>query len=806
MILKEIDHMSSIIEGYTYDIFISYRQKDNKGDMWVSEFVESLKTELESTFKEEISVYFDINPHDGLLETYDVDASLKDKLKCVIFIPVISRTYCDPKSFAWEHEFKAFVEQASKDQFGLKVKLPNGNVAGRVLPVQIHDLDKEDIAMCESVTGSVLRGIEFIYKSAGVNRPLLPKEENPQENLNHTNYRDQINKAANAIKDIITAIQYFSPQKEETPQEVAKPASVPQKSNKAPIIAGSVIASALIILGILFIPRLFKPAEELEKSIAVLPFFNDSSDPENAYFINGAMDEILNNLQKIKELRVLSRTSVEQYRGSDRPPIPRIARELDVNYIIEGSGQKYGNQYILRVQLIFGKNERHLWADSYEKEILGPKEIYAIHSEIAQSIASELKVILTPEEKQLIEKTSTENLDAYYTYMRGNEEYSNYLLDNKNFDALTRAEDFYSRALEYDPSYAQAYTGLAQIYWEKHYDEEYFSKNFMDSVLMLAETALSYDKNLAEAYSLRGDYYRENTDYNKALKEYQKALKLNPNYWQAYYGIGVLYSNHLRDAINGLENYKIALKLNHNPKERPDLLHVMAFGISSGLGFYDKAIEYEKEALELNNDSLQYYTKLIWYAIYNEKYSDAIRFAERSIALDPGNNVYYGALGQIYYTLGDRQQAVECFKKYIAGLGDIEITGLQNRHRVGFCYLLAGNKAKAEEYFELQKKYCEESIELDRRYYARAAYAYYDLACIYAINGDKENAYKNLHIYNNRIGETEMKGMVWYLKTDPFLDSIRNEPEFQAIYHEIEAKYNNTHEKVRQWLEEHGEL
>ena len=107
--------MASIILGYEYDIFISYRQKDNKGDRWVSEFVEALKTELESTFKEDVNVYFDINPHDGLLETHDVDASLKDKLKCLIFIPIISRTYCDPKSFAWEHEFKAFVEEASKE-------------------------------------------------------------------------------------------------------------------------------------------------------------------------------------------------------------------------------------------------------------------------------------------------------------------------------------------------------------------------------------------------------------------------------------------------------------------------------------------------------------------------------------------------------------------------------------------------------------------------------------------------------------------------------------------------------------------
>ena len=94
--------MASLIPGYHYDIFISYRQKDNKHDGWVTEFVDQLKGELEGTFKEDVSVYFDINPHDGLLETHDVDASLKSKLKCLVFIPIISRTYCDPKSFAWE--------------------------------------------------------------------------------------------------------------------------------------------------------------------------------------------------------------------------------------------------------------------------------------------------------------------------------------------------------------------------------------------------------------------------------------------------------------------------------------------------------------------------------------------------------------------------------------------------------------------------------------------------------------------------------------------------------------------------------
>jgi hypothetical protein len=205
--------MASLLPGYEYDIFISYRQKDNKYDGWVTEFVDHLKQELEATFKEEVSVYFDINPHDGLLETHSVDRSLEEKLKCLIFIPIISRTYCDLKCFAWQHEFCAFNKLAKKDKFGREVRLASGNVASRILPVKIHDLDPEDNMLLEIELGEVLRGIEFIYKSSGVNRPLRSKEDNPQENLNHTIYRDQINKVSLAIKEIIESMKIsFTPE------------------------------------------------------------------------------------------------------------------------------------------------------------------------------------------------------------------------------------------------------------------------------------------------------------------------------------------------------------------------------------------------------------------------------------------------------------------------------------------------------------------------------------------------------------------------------------------------------------------
>jgi len=206
--------MPSIIPGYEYDIFISYRQKDNRSDKWVTKFVQALKEELDATFKENISIYFDENPYDGLGDTHDVDNSLAKKLKCLIFIPIISKTYCDPNTFAWKNEFLAFNKLAQIDEYGFKVLLPNGNTTTRVLPIRIHDLENEDRQLLENELG-FLRSIDFVYKEPGVNRPLKP-EDNKEDNLNKTNYRNQINKVANAIKEIITGIKEAKSSSEET--------------------------------------------------------------------------------------------------------------------------------------------------------------------------------------------------------------------------------------------------------------------------------------------------------------------------------------------------------------------------------------------------------------------------------------------------------------------------------------------------------------------------------------------------------------------------------------------------------------
>jgi hypothetical protein len=199
--------MPSIIPGFQYDIFVSYRHNDNKYDGWVTEFVEKLSQELDATLKDKLSIYFDKNPNEGLQETHHVDQSINNKIKSLIFIPIISQTYCDTKSFAWNQEFTVFNTESEKDTIGRMVKLPNGNVGSRILPVKIHEIDIDDTKLLESALNGVLRSIDFIYRDAGVNRPLRPVDDEISITGGRILYRNQINKLANAIKEIVQGIK-----------------------------------------------------------------------------------------------------------------------------------------------------------------------------------------------------------------------------------------------------------------------------------------------------------------------------------------------------------------------------------------------------------------------------------------------------------------------------------------------------------------------------------------------------------------------------------------------------------------------
>jgi TolB-like protein len=267
-----------------------------------------------------------------------------------------------------------------------------------------------------------------------------------------------------------------------------------------------------------------KDTTKLEKSIAILPFINDSPDQENTYFINGVMEEILNNLQKIKALRVISRTSAEQYRGQKKP-ISEIAQELGVNYIVEGSGQKYGNSFRLRAQLIMAEHETHLWGESFQQKITDVEDIFNIQIKIAESIADELKAVISPEERKLVEKIPAADLEVYDEYLKAR----SYWFDFTK-ESLYKAVEYLNRAIEKNPNWAPLYAGLAEVWiWIQQAGWEQAAVAG-PIIFQNLNKAIELDPDLAEVhYQCAVSAQLVEWDWEKSEKEFLKALAINPN-------------------------------------------------------------------------------------------------------------------------------------------------------------------------------------------------------------------------------------------------------------------------------------
>jgi len=683
--------MASLIPGYNYDIFISYRQKDNKYDGWVTEFVDKLKMELEATFKEDVSVYFDINPHDGLLETHDVNESLKEKLKCLIFIPIISRTYCDPKSFAWEHEFKVFAEQASNDQLGLKIKLPNGNVASRILPISIYNLDSSDIDLCESVLGGVLRGIDFIYEEHGVNRPLKP-DDDERINLKKTKYRNQINKVGNAIKEIITAIKLNDPGYNEIIQEVPKRQPTAQKKHKSTIVPVLVIALTLVTLGIIFIPKLFNPPGQVEMSIAVLPFRNLSNDTTQLYFCDGFMEEILNNLQKIQSFTVRSRTSTDQYRNSKKS-IKVIGDELNVNYLVEGSVQREGNNMKIWVQLIDTKADEHLWSNDYTREI-SIEQIFSLQSEIARSIATALKAVLTQEEIENIEKRPTENLDAYNYYLQANYFY----FRGNSAQNYRTAIELYEKATELDPEFASAYSRIGICYLAQYWMYTDRSEDLILKSKQAIDKAFELDPDLTDANLALGYYYYWGfLNYQQALDQTEIILGKQPGNSEVF----VLRAAILRRSGNwelAKECFEKACEL--DPRSANIIFNTgETFDLARE---YSTALQYYRKAITLQPDWIDPYIYLSRMYLRSEEdtrkakelLANAIQnnnsFLSDSLLIETNViiNIYDGKYQEALKDLGSYKSDVFQMQFYYIpkSLYYATVYGLMNQHELELTY------------------------------------------------------------------------------------------------------------------------
>ncbi len=579
--------------------------------------------------------------------------------------------------------------------------------------------------------------------------------------------------------------------KEEVPE---KPSGI--KAWKIATFISVVIIVGLIIFNIFGRREKVEDLAILDKSIAVRPFKSLSDDPEKQYLADGAMDAILLHLSKIEDLRVMSRTSVEQYRETDKTTIV-IGEELNVAYLLEGSFQKYGDKAKLIVQLIKTSDDSHIWSNEYDRDW---NDIFMVQSEVAQSIARELQAVITPEEKQLIEKIPTANLTAYDFYQRGREELKTYWLDNNNREALERAEVLYHQALEYDSSFAQAYTGLAWVYDSKRGRETYLAENYLDSSFVLADIALSFDNKLAEAYIIRGRYFEQHGDKEQALIEYDKAIRFNPNEWLAYLLKATLFF--YGDALTTIDNYHKAASL-HRGTYLPRIYHALgnAYG---AIGFYEKSYFYINEALKLDNDSARFYFDLGSIEDCFGNFEKALEFNDKCFTIDSSDYRVLWLSGSQHRLLSQHKESLKRFKELVKKLGarDSSLLGYFSVP-VGYAYLANGFNNEAQYYLHRGLEYHNKTVELGRHILGNTV-TFYNLAAAYSTIEDVERALDNLRA----IAQAKWTPLwvITKVKVDPMFDNIRDEPEFQQIVRELEVKYQTEHERVRKWLEEQGML
>jgi tetratricopeptide (TPR) repeat protein len=327
----------------------------------------------------------------------------------------------------------------------------------------------------------------------------------------------------------------------------------------------------------------------------------------------------------------------------------------------------------------------------------------------------------------------------------------------------------------------------------------------MDSVLIFADRALYNDNQLAEAYEIRGVYYYVNGKIEQVFKELDKALKYNPNYWEAYRDLSLVYLwdiNNL-DYVRAIENLNKAVNINHG-SELPSLLRSLGDGYGLFAGFYEKANFYYQEAFKLDRDSASYYSALASLEESFGNYEDAVELWEKVCAVDSNNTYALKSLGWDYIFQSQNEKSLKYFKKYVEKPEVSQQGRLNNMQRIGYVYWLNGFKKEADYYFNEQKKYCEESIKMKRSYAIIELGAYYDLAGVYAFMGDRDKAYENLRAW----ARLPVCPIWWvtFLKDDPLFNNLRDEPEFQQIVRDMESKYQAEHERVRKWMEENGML
>lgn len=368
------------------------------------------------------------------------------------------------------------------------------------------------------------------------------------------------------------------------------------------------------------------------RSLAVLPMENLSGDAQD-YFADGMTDELITDLAQIGALRVISRTSVMPYKGA-RKPLPLVARELNVDAIVEGTVLRSGNQVRITAQLIQASADKHLWAQSYQGDL---RNTLSLQKQVASAIADQIRVKLTPHEHAVLKNAKAVDPVAYEDYLRGR-----FYFNKRN--SSERAQRYFQQAIEKDPNYAPPYTGLADIYQLS--DNPRLARQSV-------QKALELDNELPEAHnSLAELMYRFDRDWAGAEREFKRALELDPNYAPAHHWYS-MYLVFVGRTQQGLAEAQKAYELDPlSPVVGANLAKKMQEN-----GQYDKAIDQARKTLEFDPNSTVAHAVLG--IVYEDKkmYSDAITEYKTALQLGGFPEEVRGLLGYVYAITGDRTNA-----------------------------------------------------------------------------------------------------------------------------------------------------
>jgi TolB-like protein/Tfp pilus assembly protein PilF len=547
-------------------------------------------------------------------------------------------------------------------------------------------------------------------------------------------------------------------------------------------------------------------AHKCDKSIAVLPFENLSDERENAYFADGIQDDVLTNLSKIGDLKVISRTSVMPYRGKTSN-VREIGKALGVGAILEGSVRRMGNRVRVNVQLINADTDEHMWAEDYDRDLT---DVFAIQTDLAQQIVRELQAKLSPMEKAQIERRPTENGEAYLAFMQGHEVFYR---PDKFRSNTEKAEQFFDEATKLDPKFAGAFAALARVHeWSyRDFDPTPARK---EKARVAAETAIRLQPDLPEAHLAMGFYYYYcERDYQGALNEFAIAKLSLPNSPEVYMAIGAIERRqgkwkestanleraaslspkdawvlqNLADNYYANRNFETAEKIFDRAIEAaPQSLGPRAEKANLAVAWKGDLSVMEKELTQLpagvDPDGLVTFSR-VQLLLLQRKFPDAIALLKQSpqdvFHYDKPREFFEGA---IYTFLNDKEKAVSAFERArpIAEKALRESPNDASRHVIlGMILAGLGEKelaiAEGKRAVELQPE-SEDALDGPKTTIA--------LAQIYTWTGETDQALQLLE----RSLSTPSGVTIPLLRLDPMWDPLRSDPRFQALIDRHEAK------------------